>query len=184
MQEKLSLDMRVRLASEGKGLLPKYNLAQFKNKKERHIEICKKLISLSESNGNFPVTVLVYFAIDKSAHKSSVFDECYSNINVGKAKTILSWLRLFASHHMNGKLFRNANVAHVLTKYYDKVSVDTETFKKVLDKSKPNPRLNSFKEIASALKMEEKPKIVVTKVKAKKSKKNVEEEAMAKACAE
>ena len=75
-------------------------------------------------------------------------------------------------------------MAHVLTKYYDKVSVDTETFKKVLDKSKPNPRLNSFKEIASALKMEEKPKIVVTKVKAKKSKKNVEEEAMAKACAE
>ena len=41
--------MRVRLASEGKGLLPKYNLAQFKNKKERHIEICKKLLSLSES---------------------------------------------------------------------------------------------------------------------------------------
>ena len=43
------------------------------------------------------------------------------------------------------------------------MSVDTETFKKVLDKSKPNPRLNSFKEIASALKMEEKPKIFRTR---------------------
>ena len=63
MKEKLSLEMRVRLASEGKGLLPKYNLAQFKNKKERHIEICKKLISLSESNGNFPITVLVYLPL-------------------------------------------------------------------------------------------------------------------------
>lgn len=178
--------MRVRLASEGKGLLPKYNLAQFKNKKERHIEICQKLLSLSESNGNFPITVLVYFAIDKSAHKSSVFDDCYSHIHLNKAKTILSWLKLFAAHNMNGKLFRNANVAHVLTKYYDKVSVDTETFKKVLDKSKPNPHLNSFKEIAAALKMKEEPKakVIVTKVKAKKSKKSVEEEAMAKACAE
>ena len=181
--------MRVRLASEGKGLLPKYNLAQFKNKKERHIEICKKLLSLSESNGNFPISVLVYFAIDKSAHKSSVFDDCYSNIKVDKAKTILSWLKLFASHNMNGKLFRNANVAHVLTKYYDKVSKDTEDFEKVLSKSKPNPHFNSFKEIATALKMEEKPKVIVTKAKksaveTKKSKKSVEEEAMAKACAE
>ena len=79
MKEKLSLEMRLRLASEGKGLLPKYNLAQFKNKKERHIEICKKLLSLSESNGNFPITVLVYFAIDKSAHKSS--SKRYVNIS-------------------------------------------------------------------------------------------------------
>lgn len=184
MKEKLSLEMRVRLASEGKGLLPKYNLAQFKNKKERHIEICKNLLSLSESNGNFPITVLVYFAIDKSAHKSSVFDDCYSHIHLNKAKTILSWLKLFAAHNMNGKLFRNANVAHVLTKYYDKVSVDTETFKKVLGKSKPNPHLNSFKEIAAALKMKEEPKAKVIVTKVKKSKKSVEEEAMAKACAE
>lgn len=169
MKEKLSLEMRVRLASEGKGLLPKYNLGQFKDKKERHIEICKKLLSLSESNGNFPITVLVYFAIDKSAHKSSVFDECYTSINMDKAKTILSWLKSFASHNRNGKLFRNANVAHVLTKYYDKVSKDTEDFEKVLSKSKPNPHFNSFKEIATALKMEEKPKVIVTKAKAKKS---------------
>lgn len=201
MKEKLSLEMRVRLASEGKGLLPKYNLGQFKDKKKKHVEICKKLLSLSESNGNFPITVLVYFAIDKSAHKSSVFDECYTSINMDKAKTILSWLKSFASHNRNGKLFRNANVAHVLTKYYDKVSKDTEDFEKVLSKSKPNPHFNSFKEIATALKMEEKPKVIVTKAKAKKSaveakkskksvvetkksKKSVEEEAMAKACAE
>ena len=180
MKEKLSLEMRVRLASEGKGLLPKYNLGH-------------------ESNGNFPITVLVYFAIDKSAHKSSVFDECYTSINIDKAKTILSWLKLFASHNRNGKLFRNANAAHVLTKYYDKVSKDTEDFEKVLSKSKPNPHFNSFKEIATALKMEEKPKVIVTKAKksmeetkkskksvekTKKSKKRVEEEAMAMACAE
>lgn len=201
MKEKLSLEMRVRLASEGKGLLPKYNLGQFKDKKKKHVEICKKLLSLSESNGNFPITVLVYFAIDKSAHKSSVFDECYTSINMDKAKTILSWLKSFASHNRNGKLFRNANVAHVLTKYYDKVSKDTEDFEKVLSKSKPNPHFNSFKEIATALKMEEKPKVIVTKAKAKKSavetkkskksvvetkksKKSVVEEAMAKACAE
>ena len=199
MKEKLSLEMRVRLASEGKGLLPKYNLGQFKDKKKKHVEICKKLLSLSESNGNFPITVLVYFAIDKSAHKSSVFDECYTSINIDKAKTILSWLKLFASHNRNGKLFRNANVAHVLTKYYDKVSKDTEDFEKVLSKSNPNPHFNSFKEIATALKMEEKPKVIVTKAnksveetkkskksveKTKKSKKRVEKEAMAMACAE
>ena len=189
MKEKLSLEMRVRLASEGKGLLPKYNLGQFKDKKKKHVEICKKLLSLSESNGNFPITVLVYFAIDKSAHKSSVFDECYTSINIDKAKTILSWLKLFASHNRNGKLFRNANVAHVLTKYYDKVSKDTEDFEKVLSKSKPKPHCNSCKEIASALKMEEKPKVIVTNAnrrveETKKSKKRVEEESMAKACAE
>lgn len=184
MKEKLSLEMRVRLASEGKGLLPKYNLGKFKDKKKKHVEICKKLLSLSESNGNFPITVLVYFAIDKSAHKSSVFDECYTSINMGKAKTILSWLKSFASHNRNGKLFRNANVAHVLTKYYDKVSKDTEDFEKVLSKSKPNPHFNSFKEIAAALKMKEEPKAKVIVTKVKKSKKSVEEEAMAKACTE
>lgn len=193
-KDKLSLETRVRLAAEGKEL-GKLNLIQFRDKKSKHIGVCKELVRLSEKHGNFPITVLVYFAIDKSAHKTEVFKNGYDNINVEKAETILSWLKMFADHNKNGRLYRNANIAHVLCKFYDKVSTDTEDFKKMLDKSKPNPLINVFKEAEEALKIkvEKKPKENKTKAKKTEAKaeevkteditpKNVMEEAMAAAC--
>lgn len=190
--EKKTLDMRVRLASEGKGMLGKFNLAQYRDKKSKHIGVCKELVRLSNKYGNYPITTLVYFAIDKCAHKTESFNNGYDHINIEKAETIISWLKMFADYNKNGSLFRNANIAHVLTKYYDKVSTDTEVFKKAMEKSKPNPFIKVFKEGEKALGIKSKKKkttkVVVTEAKPTEAKaedvtpKGIEEEAMVAAC--
>lgn len=192
-KEEKSLETRVRLAAEGKGMPGKFNLAQYRDKKSKHIGVCKELVRISDKYGKFPITVLVYFAIDKCAHKTESFNNGYDKINIDKAETILSWLQMFADYNMNGRLFRSANIAHVLTKFYDKVSTDTEVFKKAMEKSKPNPSIKVFKEGEKALgikdkKKEKKAKVVVTEVKPTEAKaeditpKGIEEEAMAAAC--
>ena len=188
-KKKKTLDMRVRLAAEGIGIAGKFNLAQYREKKSKHMGVCKELVRISDKYGNYPITTLVYFAIDKCAHKTESFDEGYDHIDIEKAETIISWLKMFATYNKNGRLFTNANIAHVLTKFYDKVSTDTDVFKKAMEKTKPNPFIKVFKEgeealgIKSKKKPTKKEKVTATEVKAEDiAPKDIVEEAMAEAC--
>ena len=149
-EKKLSLSAKVRLASEGKGLT-RFNLRQFASKKVAHIEVCQKLVELSDKNDGYPIGNLVYFAVGKNAHRTHVYEDGYKTIDEKKAKTILSWLKLFAKHNGNPKLMRNADVAHLLCHYYDKVSKNTEDFKKVLEAYAPCDKVENYKSLATAM---------------------------------
>lgn len=130
-EKKVSLDARVRAIAESgkaKGMPNKFNLPNNKENRLLHIDICKRLAELSDENGKYPMSQLVYFAISKNAHRIYVFEEGYKVFNEKKAKTILSWLKLFAKHNGNPKLFRNGNLAHAICRFYDKYSTKTKGF--------------------------------------------------------
>ena len=152
--EKKSLAARVRAIAESgkaKGMPNKFNLPQNKENRVKHVEICKKLVEFSESNGNYPITQLVYFAIDKSAHKTDVFLKGYTKFNEKKAKKIFKWLAMFAKHNKNPKLFTNGNLCHALCRFYDKYSTDTKDFKKALESYEPNEKVTNFKQVTKGL---------------------------------
>jgi len=145
--KKKTIDARVRQIAEsgnGKGVgMPNwFSLPQNKDKRVLHIDICKKLTELSNKYGNYPITYLVYFAVGKNAHRVPTFLSGYDKIDEKKAETIFSWLKLFAKHHGNEKLFKNPNVAHALCRFYDKYSTKTKDFKAALEKSEPNPNID------------------------------------------
>jgi hypothetical protein len=127
---------------KGVGMPNWFNLPQNKEKRALHINICKKLVELSEKYGNYPITYLVYFAIGKNAHRTHVFLGGYDTINETKAEKIFSWLKLFAKYHKNEKLFKNPNVAHALCKFYDKYSTKTKDFKAALENMESNPNID------------------------------------------
>lgn len=133
---KKTLENRIRdiaISGKGKGMPNWFNLAQYKATRERHIEICKQLMQLSDEHSGYPITYLVYFAVGKNAHRLPTFLSGYKSINVKKANTILSWLKTFAGHENNERLFRNANVMHALVRFYEKRSSSTADFKAALD---------------------------------------------------
>jgi len=146
-KEKFSLDTRVRLVAEnegGKGVkMPVwFILPQHKALRQLHIDICKKLVELSEANGNYPITYLVYFAVGKNAHRKEVFEDGYTKIDEKKAEKIFSWLKIAAKYHKNEKLFRNPNAAHALCRFYDKFSTKTKDFKAALERMESNPKID------------------------------------------
>ena len=142
---KKSLDTRVRAIAEnnkGVGMPNWFNLAQNKEKRLLHIDICKKLTELSAANGNYPITYLVYFAVGKNAHRLPTFLGGYTKIDEKKAEKIFSWLKMFAKYHKNEKLFRNPNVAHALCRFYDKFSTKTKDFKSALESMVSNSKID------------------------------------------
>lgn len=153
MANEMSLEYKVRSNAEGKMIAKKLLVPQAKERKAAHIAVCKKLVELSDKHGQYPITYLVYFAVGKNAHRNEVIDNGYSTIDTNKAETILNWLHIVANANMNGKIVRNANLAHVLCKYYDKVSKETTDFEKVAKKIKAdrNGKLGNFKEIAESI---------------------------------
>lgn len=138
-------------SGKGCGMGKWFSLPQYKEMRALHIEICKKLVALSQKYDNYPLTYLVYFAIGKNAHRIPVFAHGYEKFDEKKAETILSWLKIFAKHNKNPKLFRNANLAHVLCRYYDKYSTKTKDFRDLLKNYEPNPKVTDFKSLATAL---------------------------------
>ena len=151
---KNSLEMRIRAIGESgkaKGMPSSFNLPKNKENRELHIGICKKLVELSNAYGNYPITYLVYFAVGKNAHRIHVFLDGYKKFDEKKAKTIFSWLKLFAKHNGNAKLFRNPNLAHALCRFYDKYSTKTKDFKAALEKYEPNPKVSNFTMVAEGL---------------------------------
>lgn len=145
--KKTTIDARVRAIAEsgnGKGVgMPKwFTLPQNKDKRDLHIDICKKLAELSNAHEKYPITYLVYFAVGKNAHRLCTFLGGYEKIDEKKAETIFKWLTLFAKHHKNEKLFKNPNVAHALCRFYDKYSTKTKDFKAALAASESNPNID------------------------------------------
>lgn len=155
-KEKNTLENRIRTiaktdSGKGCGMDKWFTLPQYKEMRQLHIDICKKLVALSDKYGGYPITYLVYFAVGKNAHRVPVFAHGYENINEKKAETILKWLKMFAEHNGNEKLFRNADLAHALCRYYDKYSTKTEDFKALLEKYEPNPKVTNFKSVVEGL---------------------------------
>jgi hypothetical protein len=155
-KKKNSLDTRVRAIGEsgkGKGMPNWFNLPQNKENRLLHIDICKKLVELSNANGGYPITYLVYFAVGKNAHRLPIFLSGYTKINEKKAEKIFSWLSMFAKYHKNPKLFRNPNVAHALCRFYDKFSTKTKDFKTSMElmESDPNVDVKNAKAIVNGM---------------------------------
>jgi len=178
-EKKTSLDARIRAIAESgkaKGMPNKFNLPNNKEKRLLHIDICKKLVELSDANGHYPMSQLVYFAISKNAHRTYIFEEGYEVFNEKKAKTILSWLKLFAKHNGNNKLFRNGNLAHAICRFYDKYSTKTKDFKAALSDYTPNPKVSDFTMVAEGLGIARKPKVDVTELEVATAPTNVEVE--------
>lgn len=93
------------------------NMGRVKDEKKLlHHDICNKLSALAKSSG-FPMGVLVYIAIGKSAHKPSVFNEGYTNFNEDKAKRIIALCKAFAKHFGNDKLACNDKLVHAVDRY-------------------------------------------------------------------
>ena len=167
--KKNSLDTRVRAIGEsgkGKGMPNWFNLPQNKDKRILHIDICKKLVELSNANGKYPITYLVYFAVGKNAHRLPTFLGGYDTINEKKAETIFKWLTMFAKYNKNEKLFRNPNVAHALCRFYDKFSTKTKDFKAAMEQTAPNPKVDvkNAKAIVEGLGIAKQPKVDVTEM--------------------
>lgn len=176
-EKKTSLDARVRAIAESgkaKGMPNKFNLPNNKENRLLHIDICKKLAELSDENGKYPMSQLVYFAISKNAHRTYVFEDGYKTFNEKKAKTILSWLKLFAKHNNNPKLFRNGNLAHAICRFYDKYSTKTKDFKAALSDYTPNPKVTDFTMVAEGLGIAKQPKVEVTELEVATAPTNVE----------
>lgn len=164
-----SLDTRVRVIAESgkcKGMPNWVCLPQNKEKRALHMDVCNKLVELSDANGKYPITALVYFAVGKNAHRIHVFLGGYENIDVKKAETIFKWLKLYAKYNKNEKLFRNSNVAHALTKFYDSVSTSTKDFKAALEKTESNAKIDvkNSKAIVKSLGMGEEVNVDVTEM--------------------
>jgi len=153
-ETKNTLEARVLAIGESgkaKGMPKGFTIPQNKERRELHIEVCKKLVEASKANGNYPITYLVYFAVGKNAHRIPTFLEGYTKFDEKKVSTIFKWLKMFAKHNGNPKLFRNPNLAHALCRFYDKYSTKTKDFKAALEKYEPNPKVNSFAMVANGL---------------------------------
>ena len=152
--DKTTLESRVRaVAKSGKcmGMGEWTKSPKNREKKALHVNICKKLAELSDKNGGYPITYLVYFAVGKSAHRTHIFEGGYETFNEKKAKTILSWLKAFAKYNGNDKLVRNANIAHALCAFYEQISSKPKDFNAALAAVTPNPKFKTFKEAFKAL---------------------------------
>lgn len=154
-EKKLSLEEKIR--KEASFNATKYNLRQYakvRDIKVKHHEVCTELVKLADEY-NYPICYLVYFAIGKNAHRTYVFEEGYKNIDIKKAKTILKWLKMFAKYNGNQKLFKNTDLSHFLTKYYEKVGKTNVSFKEFLEKYPKNPFIHNFKYLETMLKLAE-----------------------------
>ena len=102
------------------------------NAKKTHHDICVKLRDLSVAHNNFPLTVLVYFAVSTQAHRQHVFEKGYTAINEKKAEKILKWLEKFAQKGKNPSFATCGNIAHAFAKFYDTFSKQDKDFNKAL----------------------------------------------------
>lgn len=136
---------------KGCGMSKAFLLPKNKERRATHIEVCKKLNEISTSNSNFPMSLLVYFAVGKNAHRLPVFQEGYTSIDEKKTTTILAWLKLFAKHCENPSLARNANVAHALTRVYENHTTSTKKFKAMLANCPKQKSWSNLSEVVAAL---------------------------------
>ena len=146
MEKRKSLEERVREIASG---VDNATFISDEDKRRTHIEVCKKLVDLSDSHGKYPVTYLVYFSIGKNAHRTEVFDKGYSRIDEDKAETVFKMLEMFSYWHENPKLFRNPNTAHIFCKYYENRggNVDFGKFKREIEAYTPNPKITTFNRV-------------------------------------
>ena len=136
---------------KGCGMSKAFLLPNNKENREKHIEVCKKLQEVSEANNKFPMSLLVYFAVGKNAHRLPVFKEGYTAIDEKKATTILAWLKLFAKHCEAPNLARNANVAHALVRVYENHTTSTKKFKEMLANVPKQKNWGNLSEVVAAL---------------------------------
>lgn len=151
-EKRTTLDMRIRDNAHGVNLPESLS----GDVKERHIDICQRLVGIADENEKFPMGVLVYIAVGKDAHKTATFERGYNRFNEEKARTILKWARIFADHSRNNRLFRNSDVIHALVRYYDTNSQNTEEFRKLVDASEHVFHVINFTQIARILGVEKK----------------------------
>lgn len=153
-EKKMTLALRVKMTAENgyaEGMNESYN-GLGDGEKNVHVGVCKGLVKLSETHNNYPITYLVYFAVGKNAHRTGIYQDGYSNLNVQKANIIFEMLRIFSEHHKNKKLFTNPNLAHVMCKYYDKNKndegeIDIKAFKALVEQDPSDPNITTFERV-------------------------------------
>lgn len=153
MAQKNALDTLIRTIATTK-IGGKYNLAQYKEEKERLLhrkEICESLVNLSTEH-NIPLSFLVYFAVDKQSHRPCNFEQNYVKFNADKAIAIIAMAKEFALHH--GYKKPNDKVYHACTAYYERHNTDFDIFKSIVDAMTPNKKWCTAKSILIGLGVE------------------------------
>lgn len=115
------------IRTEAKKNIGIYNFCSDKENKRTHNQICKQLVKLADEN-NFPMGVLVYFAVGTNAHRLNVFERGYRTINIKKALQVIKLCEVF------GKKFgencrTNDKVVHMIARYYDVMNGKPQMFK-------------------------------------------------------
>lgn len=153
MAKENGLETLIRLAAVNK-IPSKYNLAQFKEDKERmalHKRICADVVRIADEN-KVPFSFLVYFAISKEAHKVSTFNKGYTKFDEDKAVAIIRMAKEFAAH--NGMRTPSDRVYHAMTAFYERCSTDHDVFAARLATMTPTLKFNLVKDICHALGMQ------------------------------
>jgi hypothetical protein len=119
-------------------------------KANRHKEICAELVKLSDEH-KVPMSFLVYFAVNKTAHKEAEFNKGYSKFDRDKALRIIEMAREFAAYHGMNK--PNDKAYHAMTAFYERKSQSLDDFKAALAKMKPNKNYATARSICQLMGM-------------------------------
>ena len=130
-----------------------YNFSKYKEIKQTHNRICKQLVKIADEH-NFPMSVLVYFAIGTNAHRLIVFNKGYTFIDVKKVESVIKLCDIFGKK-FGANTRTNDKVVHMISRYYDYMKGKPQMFTQFcnnVDKDKFNIRdIKQAKELAKLI---------------------------------
>lgn len=130
---RITLDEMIR--EEAKRNIGRYNLIKKVSEREfkiNHHNICKKLVEYSDSHDKFPMTLLVYIAVGRNAHRKYVFEKGYTNFDVKTADRVLYLADIFAKK-FGEKTRTNDRLIHAIFRYVHKCDGGVLKFKQMVN---------------------------------------------------
>lgn len=122
----------------------KYNLAQYKKEGTKcneeykkallHKSVCEKMAAFADAHPNEGFCFIIACGSQKDAHKTSAFEKGYKKFDADKVETVIRMGHAYNAY--NGVKGKMTDVTwRLITRYYDQVSHDFETFMADLNKS-------------------------------------------------
>ena len=122
----------------------KYNLAQYKEggskyeekqKAVLHKQICERIVAFSEANKDIPLYFILSVGVAKNACKMTEFQKGYKKFNEEKVIIVAKMGRAYNDYNGQGKKKMSDVTIRLITRYYEKVSENYDTFLKDLNNS-------------------------------------------------
>ena len=147
-----SLASIIRSAATAK-IAAKYNLAQYKEEKERmelRKKICGELVEIADEH-KIPLSFLVYISVDKQSHRPINFEKNFHKFNRDKALAIIGMAKTFGEYH--GYKKPSDKVYHALCAYYERCTTSRARFLNTLRHMTVNNKFPTAKAIMVAMGM-------------------------------